>query len=194
MRKNYILIIFVIIIFLLVSCEDKDVRPVEDFITVGTEDSNYIELTKVKENIWIHTSYMQYESNRTPSNGMIVLTSKGVVLIDTPWNNDQTKELIKLMEEKFNEEIKLAIITHAHLDRIGGIDTLLDHEIDVRSTKLTEIEADKYGFMKPSPKLDDNSNITFGDTSLEVFYPGDGHTVDNITVWLSDYNVLYGGC
>ena len=194
MKKAYLLIMLTLMLFLLISCEDIDVWTTEDLITGGSEDSNYVELSKVQENVWIHTSYMQYDGSRTPSNGMVVLTSKGAVLIDTPWNNDQIKELMRLIKEKFNEEINLAIITHAHVDRIGGIDTLLDQKIDVRSTKLTEKEAEKYGFSRPSPTLDDNSNIKFGDTKLEVFYPGEGHAVDNIIVWLSDYKVLFGGC
>ena len=194
MRKIYFLITIVVMLFIIASCNNNEIRPEEDFITGGSDDSNYIELTKVQENVWIHTSYMQYGGSRTPSNGMVVLTSKGFVLIDTPWNNDQTKELIRLLKDKFNEEVKIAIITHAHIDRIGGIDTLLEHEIDVRSTKQTEKEAEKYGFTKPSPTLDGSTNIEFGDTELEVFYPGEGHTVDNIIVWLPKYKVLYGGC
>lgn len=172
----------------------QKVRPDGDFITSGTDDSNYIELSKINEDIWIHTSYQQYEGYRTPSNGLIVITSEGTVLIDTPWSNDQTKELIKLLKEEYKEEIELAIITHAHTDRIGGIDTLLEHKIDVRSTKLTEEEADKNGFQKPSPVLDNNPLIEVGDTSIEVYYPGEGHTIDNITVWLPEYKVLFGGC
>lgn len=29
---------------------------------------------------------------------------------------------------------------------------------------------------------------------IEVFYPGEGHSPDNIVVWLPEYKVLFGGC
>ena len=33
-----------------------------------------------------------------------------------------------------------------------------------------------------------------GQYSFEVYYPGEGHTVDNIVVWFSKEKILYGGC
>ena len=30
--------------------------------------------------------------------------------------------------------------------------------------------------------------------TVEVFYPGAGHTADNLVVWLPKSNVLFGGC
>lgn len=199
MKRLNIILLLVLTAFILVSCASKEAEPVEtvsndEKLISGTEDSNYIELSKINDNVWVHTSYENYNGSRTPSNGMVVITSQGLVLIDTPWNNEQTKELIKLTKEKFKKDIALAIITHAHEDRIGGIDTLLENNVDVRSTKLTAQLAAKAGYKEPSPKLDENPNIGIGDASIEVFYPGEGHTSDNITVWLPQYKVLFGGC
>src|SRR5690606_14694998 len=33
-----------------------------------------------------------------------------------------------------------------------------------------------------------------GGRSIETFYPGEGHTKDNIVLWVKDEKVLYGGC
>jgi metallo-beta-lactamase class B len=33
-----------------------------------------------------------------------------------------------------------------------------------------------------------------GQYSFEVYYPGEGHTADNIVVWFDNEKVLYGGC
>ena len=166
----------------------------EIFYQSGSSDKNYVELNKVNNNIWVHTTYSNYKGNRTSSNGIIAVTSKGIILVDTPWNNEQTEELIKVTKSVFKKDIILAIITHAHADRIGGIDTLLENKIDVRSTGLTAKEAEKNDFKQPQPRLDEEPTFSVGNLDIEIFYPGEGHSVDNITVWFPQSKVLFGGC
>lgn len=200
MKRAYLLGVTLIIISIIFSsCTTKENVSdsfvlEEKVLKSGLEDSNYVELTKVKDNIWVHTTYQDYNGNRTASNGLVIDSSEGLILIDTPWNNEQTKELIKLTKDKLNKDFSLAIITHAHEDRIGGINTLLENKIDVRSTALTAQLADKYGYKKPTPSIDSNPSIKVGDVSVEVFYPGEGHTADNIVVWFPEHKLLFGGC
>lgn len=33
-----------------------------------------------------------------------------------------------------------------------------------------------------------------GQYSFEVYYPGEGHTADNIVIWFKKEKILYGGC
>jgi metallo-beta-lactamase class B len=199
MKKVVLLVITICMTIFTFSCTNKDSVSKEtkvegDFFKSGSDDSNYVELQRVKDNIWVHTTYKDYNGVRTPSNGVIAVTSKGLVLIDTPWNNAQTRELIRLAKKVFNKDISLAVITHAHEDRIGGIDALIEKKVDVRSSAMTFKEAEKYGYKKPQAELDLEKRISWGDTDIDVFYPGEGHTVDNITVWFPQYKVLFGGC
>lgn len=199
MKRIYLAAALICIAVLLAACtikEDVSKNTIieEQILKSGTEDSSYVELNRVKDNIWVHTTYTDYKGNRTASNGLVIATSDGLVLIDTPWNNEQTKELIKLTKEKFGKDFSLAIITHAHEDRIGGINTLLENKIEVRSTSLTARLAAKYGFREPAPLLDSDPDIKIGNVDMEVFYPGEGHAADNIVVWLPKDKVLFGGC
>lgn len=197
MKKVYlVLVILTLLSLCLAGCsnEPRDVKVQETFLKRGSDDSNLVELSKINDNVWVHTTYQNYNGYRTPSNGIVAVSSKGLVLIDTPWNDEQTKQLLKLTKYTFKKDIELALITHAHVDRIGGINTLIENKVDVRSTSLTVKEAEKNGFKKPEPKLDSNPKIEFGNITMEVFYPGEGHTVDNITVWFPEYKVLFGGC
>ena len=198
-RKIFIVMIVIINLMILNACTSKSISsdPLiqeKNFYKSGSTDENYVELFKVNDNIWVHTTYANYNGYRTPSNGVIVVTTDGIVMIDTPWNNQQTKELLKLTKDVFNRETNLAIITHAHEDRIGGIDTLIENEIEARSTSLTAEEAHKYGFKRPQPSLDNDPTILIGEVAIEVFYPGEGHTIDNITIWFPQYKILFGGC
>lgn len=199
MKRINLVMVLICIIILFTSCTisenvSKNAIIKEQVLTSGSEDSSYVELNRVKANIWVHTTYTNYNGYRTPSNGLVIETSDGLVMIDTPWNNAQTKELIKLTKDKFNKDFSLAIITHAHEDRMGGIDTLLENEIDARSTMLTAELAEGSNFKRPTTSLDSNPNFKIGDVAIETFYPGEGHSADNIVVWLPNEKVLFGGC
>lgn len=199
MKKIVIILVSILFIMIFVSCganakivNDRGIK--DSFFNGGSDDSNYVELKKVSDNIWLHVSYSNYNGTRTASNGIVAVSSKGLILVDTPWNNGQTKELLNLTKTVFNKDIVIAVITHAHADRIGGIDTLLENGIDVRSTELTANAAKKNKYKQPKPVLDNEPEISLGNIKLDTFYPGGGHTIDNIVVWFPQFRLLYGGC
>ena len=39
-----------------------------------------------------------------------------------------------------------------------------------------------------------DTTFKVGQYSFETYYPGEGHTADNIVVWFSNEKILYGGC
>ena len=39
-----------------------------------------------------------------------------------------------------------------------------------------------------------DTTFEVGGFAFEVYYPGGGHTVDNIVVWFDKEKILYGGC
>ena len=154
-----------------------------------------VELTKVTDQIWLHTSYQIYNGYTTPSNGLVVVSKKGLIMIDTCWDNESTGELLKLATDKFKQKFVLAVITHGgHADRIGGIDTLLQQGIEVISTKQVAQTAVEAGFKPPLPKLEQTSDFEIGEVKIETYYPGAGHSVDNLIVWFPDSKVLFAGC
>jgi metallo-beta-lactamase class B len=153
-----------------------------------------VELSSIEDSIWIHTTYKQYGSYDIASNGLIIQTSAGLVLIDTPWNDSLMVELLDITRKRFNQDITLAIITHAHDDRIGGIRTLHKKGIKVFSIALTCKKAKELGFEVPEPVISTDTTFIFGNEQIEYFYPGAGHTVDNSVVWINKRKILFGGC
>lgn len=163
-----------------------------------TNKDKSIVLTKLNDQVWAHTSSNNWNGTTYDHNGLIVSTPKGIVLVDTAWdtggNHQKTEELLKMIKKHLKKKVVLALITHAHDDSIGGIRALLNQGIDVRSTLLTAKLAKEYGYPSPKPTLDVNPVMKVGNTVMEAFYPGEGHSKDNITVWLPQYKLLFGGC
>jgi metallo-beta-lactamase class B len=153
-----------------------------------------VELSKIEDSVWVHTSWRLVGQYDVPSNGLIVSTSAGLLLIDTPWDDTLTAKLLETTRQRFKQPVVLAVITHAHDDRIGGIRTLRKMGIKVVSLPLTCQKAKELGY--PEPDLLQSADTTFvvGDEELEMYYPGAGHTKDNLVVWLPRHEILFGGC
>jgi metallo-beta-lactamase class B len=162
---------------------------------LGADDSTTVELRRISQRVWVHTSFEMINGSRTDSNGLIIDCSSGLVLVDTCWNDLETLRLIEKSAEQFQKPILLAIITHAHADRIGGIKAVLKKGVKVVSTALTSQMATEAGYPAPKPALDQNqTDLLIGDVEIETYYPGPGHTNDNIVVWVRRDSVLFGGC
>ncbi len=192
MKRNRFCIIVIVMIFALTGSS----------LLAGTGQENetktktsQVELKRINDNFWVHISYQDFNGKPFPSNGLVVVTDKGLLLIDTTWNDEQMENLMAQTEKKFKKKFVLAIITHGHHDRFGGINTLHKKGIEVRSTPSISIAIDKAGFKPPRPyynPLGGKENV--GTTKVEILFPGEGHTYDNITVWFPQYHILFGGC
>ena len=56
------------------------------------------------------------------SNGLIVRDGR-VLVVDTAWTDDQTAQILNWIKE-INLPVALAVVTHAHQDKMGGMDAL----------------------------------------------------------------------
>lgn len=163
-------------------------------ITAFASKTDTVELSALSENVWIHTTYKELNGNPFPSNGLVIKTVNGLILIDTPWNDEQTETLLQTLKKETGLSVILAIITHAHDDRIGGIRTLLKNNIRTISSKLTASMAPAAGFPSPEALTITDTTLIIGTTKIELFYPGAGHTKDNIVVYIPVEKILFGGC
>nr|AIA14389.1 BCII_beta_lactamase [uncultured bacterium] len=157
-----------------------------------------IQVSKLEENFYVHTSYNTYQGQLVPSNGMIVNTPKGVILIDTAWGDEQTQQLLAWIKKELRRKVILVIVTHAHSDRMGGIRTITKEKIRIVSTPFIRERAgqinENYGEYRPEPALSSDTTLTFGSLKTRVFYPGKGHAPENVVVWFPAQKILFGGC
>ena len=77
---------------------------------------------KLSEGVWLHRSLKMLDGDGlVSSNGLLVVTSDGSVLIDTPWTEAQTSRLLDWAENSQEAAVSRLVISHDYKDQLGGI-------------------------------------------------------------------------
>ncbi|EIT86917.1 beta-lactamase II [Fictibacillus macauensis ZFHKF-1] len=161
---------------------------------ISNKDGSLI-IKKIRPHVWMHISTGTFNGQRVSANGLIVEHSNKLLLIDSTWTEQETKDLLDLTKKYLHKEVKEAIITHSHQDKIGGVKTLEKNGVHVYSTKLTAELAKKNNHPQPKYRLQDSvTHFNLDGVKVETYYAGQGHTADNIVVYLQKEKLLYGGC
>jgi hypothetical protein len=179
-----------IIAALLLSCASdplpipQDAKPLQPDVYVQS----------IGPGIWRHVSYRRFPTlGSVPSNGLVVTSPKGVLLVDTAWDPEQTARILDWVEENLGN-INVLVVTHAHDDRLGGLAEVHRRRIPSYALAETVELAAEHG----EPPIEHAVASAFSLEGFgvlgELFFPGPGHTVDNATVWLQETQVLAGGC
>jgi metallo-beta-lactamase class B len=165
----------------------------QDNRKVQLADDVFIE--KVADNVWRHVTYKTVpDFGLVPSNGGIARFGADILLIDSAWNDAQTKLILDWTEKELKAKPSVAIITHAHEDRLGGIHEIHARGIQTIASALTAELAKQQGLEAPQQTFDGRLDLTLGGREIRVQYLGPGHTRDNIVVWIPDQQILFGGC
>lgn len=156
----------------------------------------HIKTVKVDSNIYLYTSYGDVgDYKNIDANAVVVVSGNDALIFDTPWDNVQATQLITWITDSLHKNIKAAIITHAHVDRIGSIEVFHQYGIPTYSYKLTAIEAKKNKHPLPKHLIQSNdTTFSLNDIDVVAYYPGEGHTVDNMVLYIPSKEFLYGGC
>lgn len=188
---NKVLITISIILSLLTGFSGWLKADSQDVVTISDD----VKLIKITDGVWRHITTLETkEYGPVPANGLIVIDGEKAVMIDTPWNGEQTARLIDWLEKVKNVKLETVIATHRHTDCTGGLDIAhkrgaISYALD-RTIELAKKEGDQV----PMKGFKDALTLNCGSTVLELFYPGGGHTIDNIVVWLPKKRILFGGC
>jgi metallo-beta-lactamase class B len=153
-----------------------------------------LRISPLTGDFYVYTTYSTYERNLIPAHGMYVVTSSGVVLFDTPWDTTQFQPLLDSISAKHQKKVQLCIATHWHSDRTEGLEYYKQQGINTYTTVLTDELSKQHGKKRAQFLMTKDTIFHFGQHAFEVYYPGKGHTADNIVAWFGKEKILYGGC
>lgn len=170
------------------------------FLIVGlgsiqsTQNSKGLSITPLTKNMYVFTTYKDYQGTPFPSNGLYVVTDSGVLIIDTPWDTAQFQPLLDSIKARHNKEVRMVVSTHFHDDRTAGLNYYRSKGIQTYTTLKTDSISKQVGAPKAEFLIKGDTLMRLGNLNFEIYYPGEGHAPDNIVVWFPGQKVLYGGC
>jgi metallo-beta-lactamase class B len=152
-------------------------------------------VARLAPGVWLHTTTGLIDGGFWyPANGLILEREGGSLMIDTTYEPEQALVLLDWSRTALNWPITGALATHFHRDRTGGIPGLQHRRITTLAPPLTCELAKTHTAPVPQPIEGFTGETHQLGEGCEVFFPGAGHTRDNVTAWLSDQKVLFGGC
>jgi metallo-beta-lactamase class B len=144
--------------------------------------------------IYVYTTYNTYKGTVTDANAVYLVTNKGVVVIDAPWDTTQFQPFLDSIQAKHRQKVVLAIATHSHGDRAGGLAFFKSKGIKTYTNTLTDQLLEINKEPRAAYTFTNDTTFTVGQYKINTYYAGKGHTKDNIVVWFPKDKVLFGGC
>ena len=125
-------------------------------------------------------------------NGLVYRVNGHIYVIDTPTDEPSSKELLTWIGEHLEGEIKGVIVGHFHDDCLAGINYFHERGVPSYANEMTIPLAIAEENQVPNSGF--KGSLLLEDGLIEVFYPGEGHTKDNVVTYLKNEKVLFGGC
>lgn len=159
-----------------------------------TRIASTVWVAQIAPHVWLHTTTHPIGGFIYPANGLILTRERDALLIDTGWTPDQARILAGWIASDLKARLNLAVATHYHSDRTGGIEALRALKIRSVAHPLTCRLAREHGLPTPEPLIGFSEGAFPLAQNCELFYGGAGHTRDNIVAFVPDAQILYGGC
>lgn len=222
MKKKQI-ILFFMLIFLASNtsaCSKKADNPINNTETDGYfEISKDLYIEKIQDGVYVIEHKFPWPANSL----LIEMDDSSLVLVDTPYTPDATKQLLEWSKNTIGDREIIAINTGFHFDNLGGNRSLIDNNISVYGSDLTVSLIQERGenarslflqwlkgtedkryykvyqdleYVKPTNvfELQSEKKIKIGKEDIYIYYPGESHSPDNIVVYFPNKKILFGGC
>jgi glyoxylase-like metal-dependent hydrolase (beta-lactamase superfamily II) len=162
----------------------------------GAEPSPSLTLTPLASNVWRHTSWHVFpDGGRLPSNGLVVRGRRRVLIIDTTWMPQDMEALLGRVKEVAGDLPRWLVPTHAHGDRMSGLEVARANGVRTMAFELTQRDAPARNLpLADRTWKSETKRFDLGGMHVEFFHPGCAHTRDNIVGFIEEAGVLAGGC
>jgi metallo-beta-lactamase class B len=171
-----------------------NVLALSSMYSLAQETRKNLEIHHLTGDFYVFTTYNLYKGNRIPANGMYAIANDGAILIDAPWDTTQFQPLRDSIKARHDKDVVLHIATHFHEDRTAGLEFYSLHGARTYTTRKTDELSKQRGMKRAEFLINKDTTFSVGQYSFQTYYPGEGHTPDNIVIWFEKEKVLYGGC
>lgn len=189
--KNSLIVACFLVFFFIIALAAAQV-PEGEVIELSSD----VTVSRLTGRVWLYNARAELPDYEGPvtGNGLIVISGFSAMLIDLPWNDDQTRSIAEWIKGESGASLDYTVSTHYHQDCSGGLGAA--HEIGAESWAFhkTTIKLYDQGSVIPKNSFSGEKVLYCGDLRIELFYPGNGHTDDNIVAWIPDEKVLFAGC
>jgi glyoxylase-like metal-dependent hydrolase (beta-lactamase superfamily II) len=174
----------------------------QDPLAVSVNGTLKIEIIKLTDKVYQHISYKEVAPyGLVAASGLVVIDGTDAHIVDTPWSNEDTLDLLAWIKLQ-GLTVKSAVVSHFHQDASGGMAILNKEKIPTFASAQTnalltrqgrELSSDEFSVVRGN-EVGSASTAELVPGLIEVFYPGPGHSQDNLVFWLPQSKILFGGC
>jgi cyclase len=146
------------------------------------------------------------------ANAMIIVTTEGVVLVDTGNNPPETRILQKFVQSVTSQPVRYIVVSQNHGDHVGGVPLfsppakVIVHERVLKEWaewKSFQIKAWRKRFAERSAALmdvnpidavltfNDHMTLHLGGKTIELIYVEDRYNPGDVAVWMPESGVLH---
>lgn len=164
-------------------------RSIESF------EGESFKIQRLARHSYNHISFLDTETyGKVPCNGLIFVDHGEAILFDTPPTEAATTELLDWIEQVLKCQVKAVVVTHFHVDCLGGLAVCHEKGIPSYGQAQTLQLAVAAGFIPPEQGFESKLELKIGRKLVFAEFPGPGHTQDNIVGYIPSEQVLFGGC
>ena len=136
--------------------------------------------------------YYFHENTPNSHNGILTVTSEGVILVD-PIRAEAAEWLKGQISERFGQTVKTIIYSHHHGDHAAGAEAYADtvEEIIAHENAPAGILEDDRISVMPTRTFSGHLTVELGNKTVELTEVGPGHSDNLITVGFPEERVLF---
>ncbi|MGB0861330.1 MAG: subclass B1 metallo-beta-lactamase [Saprospiraceae bacterium] len=164
-------------------------------LTTYSYESETLKVKSLSKHIFMHISYLDTDDfGKVACNGMVYLNGNEAIVFDTPTDNKSSIELMNWIERQ-GKEIKAVVITHFHVDCLGGLKAFHNKNVKSYATNQTiQLAKENNKEVLPESGFETEMAFKIGKKNIYAKFYGEGHTKDNIVGYIPEENALFGGC